>query len=61
LACVAWGIVKFGWFLLPFAMANSRRYQGVELSTVFIGLVVVALSWIMEMAAEIREENELTV
>lgn len=60
-ACVAWGIVKFGWFLLPLAIANSRRYLGAEFSTVFIGLVVVALSWIIEMAAEIREENELTV
>ena len=60
-ACVAWGIVRFGWFLLPLAITNSRRYQGIELGTVFVGLGVVALSWIMEMAAEIREENELTV
>ena len=60
-ACVAWGIEKCGWFLLPLAIANSRRYQGVQLSTIFIGLVIVAISWIMEMAAEIREENELTV
>ena len=60
-ACVAWGIVRFGWFFLPFAIANSRRYQGPELSTVFAGLGIVAISWIMDMAAEIREENELTV
>lgn len=60
-ACVAWGIVKFGWFLLPLAITDSRRYEGIELSTVFVGFGVVALSWIMEMAAEIREENELTI
>jgi hypothetical protein len=61
LACVAWGIVKFGWFFLPLTIADSRRYQEIDLSTVFVGLGVVALSWIMEMAVEIREENELTV
>jgi hypothetical protein len=26
-----------------------------------IGLIIVAISWFMEMAAEMREENELTV
>jgi hypothetical protein len=25
------------------------------------GLIIVAISWFMEMAAEMREENELTV
>jgi len=61
-ACVAWGIVKVGWFLLPLAIADSRHYQRVDIgSTVFVGLGIVALSWIMEMAVEIREENELTV
>ncbi len=26
-----------------------------------VGLVVIVISWFMEMAAEMREENELTV
>jgi hypothetical protein len=61
-ACVAWGIVKLGWwFLVPLAIANSSHHGGFDLTTLFIGLIVVAISWIMEMAAEIREENELTV
>jgi len=61
-ACVAWGIVKIGWLLLPLVIADSRHVQGLDLSSaVFVGLGIVALSWIMEMAVEIREENELTV
>ena len=61
LACVALGIVKLGYALLPFLVANSRRTQGMDLSMIVNGLIIVAISWFMEMAAEMREENELTV
>jgi hypothetical protein len=60
-ACVALGIVKLGYALLPFLVANSRRTQGMDLSMIVNGLIIVAISWFMEMAAEMREENELTV
>jgi hypothetical protein len=61
-ACVAWGIVKLGWWsLVPLAITNSRHYGALDLSTLFNGLIIVAISWFMEMAAEIQEENELTV
>ncbi len=61
LACVAWGIVKLSYFFLPFLVTNSRHTQGIELSLIMNGLIIVAISWFMEMAAEMREENELTV
>jgi hypothetical protein len=58
---VAWGIVKLGWLLMPLVMANSQRWGSVDFSTLVNGLIIVAISWFMEMAAEMREENELTV
>ena len=60
-ACVALGIAKLSYALLPLLVANSRRTQGMELSMIVNGLIIVAISWFMEMAAEMREENELTV
>lgn len=60
-ACVALGIVKLGYALLPLLVANSRSTQGMDLSMIVNGLIIVAISWFMEMVAEMREENELTV
>lgn len=64
LACVGMGIVKFAYAFLPLVVHNSRlRATDIStlLSTALIGLMIVAISWFMEMAAQIREENELTV
>lgn len=60
-ACVALGIVQLSYALLPLLVTNSRRTQGMDLSMIVNGLVIVAISWFMEMAAEIQEESELTV
>jgi len=61
-ACVLLGVFELGLTLMPHLIANAHNKQpGGGLSTVGIGLVIVAISWIMAMAAEMREENELTV
>jgi len=60
LACVGWGIVKLGYALLPLMVPDSRSH-GTDPGSILIGLMIVAISWFMEMAAQIREENELTV
>jgi hypothetical protein len=62
-ACVAWGIVRVGWLFLPLVLANSERHLGTRMDpgAIFTGLGIVAISWFMEMATEMREENELTV
>jgi hypothetical protein len=61
-ACVAWGIVKLGWwFLVPLVIANSSRQVWPDVTTIVNGLIILAIAWFMEMAAEMREENELTV
>ncbi|HEV2644874.1 MAG TPA: DUF2975 domain-containing protein [Acidobacteriaceae bacterium] len=61
-ACVAWGIVKLAWyFLVPLAIPNASHHLGPDFDTIIDGLIIVAISWFMEMAAEIQEENALTV
>ena len=61
IACVALGVVKTGFALVPLLVANSRLTEGADFSLVANGLIIVVISWFMEMAAEMREENELTV
>jgi hypothetical protein len=62
LACVLWGIFDLGLELAPRLSANFHSKQpGGGLSQVGIGLVIVAISWFMEMAAEMREEQDLIV
>lgn len=61
LACVAFGLVKLGYAFLPRFVANSRLAHGADAGVVTYGLIFVAISWFMDMAAEICEENELTV
>ncbi|MDR3724009.1 MAG: DUF2975 domain-containing protein [Terracidiphilus sp.] len=62
LACVLLGIFHLGVELAPRLMANLHSKQpGGGLSQLCIGLVIVAISWMMEMAAEMREEQDLVI
>jgi Protein of unknown function (DUF2975) len=64
-ACVLWGVIKFLWLGVPYVVSAVHRVPGAAefggLGMVLNGLIIVAISWFMEMAAEMREENELTV
>jgi len=62
MAYVLLGVVKFAWMLVQRFIANAQNKEPTDWpSTVVIGLVIVAISWIMEMAAEMREEQDLIV
>jgi steroid 5-alpha reductase family enzyme len=62
MACVLWGLMKFAWMLVPLVIANAYNKEPTEgTSLVVIGLVIVVISWVMEMAAEMQEERELIV
>ena len=52
--------MKFGILFMPFVF---REYTspGQGLDWVVNGLIIVAISWFMAMAAEMKEENALTV
>ena len=60
--CVLWGVMKFACLLIVRAIVPPTLHVvSIWVDTVVTGLAIVAISWFMEMAAEMREENELTV
>ncbi|HTW67772.1 MAG TPA: DUF2975 domain-containing protein [Bryobacteraceae bacterium] len=62
LACVLLGAFDLGLTLAPrlMAVAHNKQSSG-GMSTLGIGLGIVAVSWIMEIAAEMREEQEMVI
>ncbi len=61
IACVLGGAVKFGCAFVPLAVLKEHTEPGQGLGSVVNGLIIMAISWFMAMAAEMKEENELTV
>jgi hypothetical protein len=55
--------VNFLWCFTALALTQAHLPHEFQFHAdgLFIGPVVIAISWFMEMAAEMREENELTV
>jgi hypothetical protein len=62
ITCILWGLIKAVWVVLPFFVAkHPPGLTTLSLDTVFIGAVIVGMSWFAEMAAALREENDLTI
>jgi hypothetical protein len=61
-SCMLWGIMKLAWAFLPL-MVLAQRQQPVRVTgdAFTIGFIIVLLSWFAEMAATLREENDLTI
>lgn len=61
-SCMLWGILKVGWAFLPLVtLSHGAQPVRLQSDTIMIGLALVLLSWFAEMAAELREENDLTI
>lgn len=61
-ACVLWGVVKTAGAFLPLMLATpAQRNVNLTFDTILVGLVIVGMSWFAEIAAALREENDLTV
>lgn len=62
IGCVLWGAMKIVWAFLPvLVLDHAAQPVGVSGDTILIGAAIVVVSWLAEMAAALREENELTV
>ncbi len=62
LSCVLWGVVKVVWTFLPLALsANQPAVYNASTDSILMGVIIVGLSWFAEMAAALREENDLTI
>ena len=60
-SCVLWGAMTFIWSIsLALAVHPTRNVPGHGDSTV-IGVVIILIAWFMDMAVDLREENELTI
>lgn len=60
--CMLWGAVKVVWLFLPLAISsNPPHHLDTSGDAVFIGAAIVGIAWFTEMAAALREENDLTI
>ncbi len=61
-SCLLWGVVKIAWEFLPkFVLPHPPATVNFSIDALLIGAVVVAISWIAEIATTLREENDLTI
>ena len=61
IACLLWGVMNFLWGLsLALSSHPSKTFQGHADSFV-IGIIIIVIAWFMDMAVDLREENELTI
>lgn len=61
-ACVLWGVMKILWVGLSRALStNPLGPIQVSAEIIPIGIIILVVAWFMDMAVEMREENELTV
>lgn len=58
-----WVAVNLIWIAVVFAFADRHISHAIyfRADSIVIGVIVIVVSWFMEMAAELQEENELTI
>jgi hypothetical protein len=61
IACLLWGAMNFLWLVsLATSTHPAKTFHGHADSFV-IGAVIILIAWFMDMAVDLREENELTI
>jgi hypothetical protein len=61
IACLLWGVMSFLWLLSFVVSAHpAQTFQG-HAESFAIGAVIIVIAWFMDMAVDLREENELTI
>lgn len=62
-ACVLWSAMSFLWLLsLAVSMHPPKTFGANANGDAFvIGGAIIVIAWIMDMAVDLREENELTI
>lgn len=62
ITCILWGGLNFFWAFMPLLIStHPPKAFEADLEFVGIGLIILVISWFMEMAVELYEENELTI
>ena len=61
IACLLWGVVNFLWISsLALSAHLATTFHG-HADSLVIGTVIIVIAWFMDMAVDLREENELTI
>jgi uncharacterized membrane protein len=62
ITCVLWGVLNLGSAFLPLVISpqHPKSFES-EFGFVIIGIIIIVISWFMEMAVELQEENDLTI
>jgi hypothetical protein len=61
-SCLLLGVVEVAWAFVPAMIsANPPHIFAINPDSLFVGAVIVVLSWFAEMAAGLKEENDLTI
>ena len=61
ISCLLWGVVNFLWVSsLALSAHPARTFHG-HADSLAIGTVIIVIAWFMDMAVDLREENELTI
>jgi Protein of unknown function (DUF2975) len=61
ITAILWGCVNIVWLIADFSFAHSTGSIPLHLDSVLIGVIVIVISWFMQAAAEMREDNDLTI
>lgn len=63
ITAMLWIVPNILWVIACFVFARGQMPTSIhlELGAVGLGLIIIFVSWFMDAAAELREENELTV
>jgi hypothetical protein len=61
IACLLWGGMNFLWLVsLATSTHPAKSFHG-HADSFAIGAVIILIAWFMDMAVDLREENELTI
>jgi hypothetical protein len=61
IACLLWGVLGFVWRMsLAIAVHPAQTFQA-HTGSFAIGIFAIVIAWFMDMAVDLREENELTI
>lgn len=61
IACVLWSVMKNIWMASLALSAHPMRTFPASADGFGAGIVIIAIAWFMDMAVDLREENELTI
>ncbi|HMB95610.1 MAG TPA: DUF2975 domain-containing protein, partial [Tepidisphaeraceae bacterium] len=63
ITAILWAFVGIIWAIaaLGFARTHQPMSFKLHLDSIFTGVVIIVISWFMQAAAEMREENDLTI